>query len=69
MTQWHDPVVEEVRRIREQQAAEVNYDLEAIFERARRRQKQSKHKTVSFASAATSDNRQEQQDALHIPVA
>ena len=29
MTQWHDPVVEEVRQIREQQAAELNYDLKA----------------------------------------
>ena len=53
MTQWHDAVVEEVRRIREQQAAELDYDLKAIFERARRRQQQSKRKTVSFATAAT----------------
>ena len=56
MTQWRDPVVEEVRRIREQQAAEMDYDLAAIFERARRRQKQSKRKTVSFANAATSSD-------------
>ena len=57
MTQWHDPVAEEVRRMREQQAAEVNYNLEVLLERARRRQKQSKRKTESFASAATSANR------------
>jgi hypothetical protein len=56
MTHWHDPIVEEVRRIREQQAAELDYDLKAIFERARRRQKHSKHKTVSFASTAPSEN-------------
>jgi hypothetical protein len=56
MTHWHDPIVAEVRRIREQQAAELDYDLKAIFERARRRQKQSKHKTVSFADAAKSEN-------------
>jgi hypothetical protein len=56
MTQWHDPIVEEVRRIRDQQAAELNYDLKAIFDRARRRQKQSKRKTVSFANATTSDS-------------
>lgn len=55
MTQWCDPIVEEVRRIRDQQAAELDYDLKAIFERARRRQKQSKRKTVSFANAAASD--------------
>ena len=56
MTQWHDPIVEEVRRIREQQAAELDYDLKAIFERARRRQKQSKRKTVSFADAVAPIN-------------
>lgn len=69
MIQWHDPVVEEVRRIREQQAAEVNYDLDAIFERARRRQKQSERKTVSFASTATSANRPEKRAARPRPVA
>ena len=56
MTQWHDPVVEEVRRIRERQAVELDYDLKAIFERARRRQGQSKRNTVSFANATTPDN-------------
>jgi len=55
MTAWHDPVVEEVRRIRDQQAAELDYDLKAIFERARRRQKQSKRKTVSFANVVALD--------------
>ena len=63
MTQWHDPVVEEVRHIRKQQAAELSYDLKAIFERTRRRQKQSKRKTVSFASAAVADNRQPRVEA------
>ena len=56
MTQWHDPIVEEIRRIRDQQAAELDYDLKAIFERARRRQKQSKRKTVSFTDAVTSES-------------
>jgi hypothetical protein len=60
MTHWHDPIVEEVRRIREQQAAELDYDLKAIFERARQRQKQSKRKTVSFVSAAELENHQAQ---------
>jgi len=64
MPQWHDPVVEEVRRVREQQAAELDYDLTALFERARRCQKQSKRKTVSFADAASSDKRPERQPPL-----
>jgi hypothetical protein len=55
MTHWRDPVVEEVRCIREQQAAELNFDLKAIFERARRRQEQSKHETVSLASSVMID--------------
>ena len=33
-----DPVVEEVRRIKESQAAKFNYDVRAIGEDARRRQ-------------------------------
>jgi hypothetical protein len=64
MTKWHDPIVEDVRHIREQQAAELGYDLTALFERARRRQKQSERKTVSFADAASSDKRPERQAAL-----
>ena len=64
MPQWHDPVVEEVRRVREQQAAALDYDLKALFERARRRQKQSRRKTVSFADAASSDTRPEHKAAL-----
>ena len=32
-----DPVVAEIRRIREELAAEFNYDLDAIVEDARRR--------------------------------
>ena len=59
----YDPVVEEVRQIREQQAAELNFDLKAIFACARRRQKQSKRKTVSFADAAVSDNHQTRTEA------
>jgi len=56
MTSGHDPVVEEVRRLLDAQVAELDHDLKAIFERARRRQKQSKRQTVSFANAATSEN-------------
>jgi len=63
MTQWHDPIVEEVRNIREQQAAELHFDLEAIFERARERQEHSPHKTVSFATAPMSANRKLKSEA------
>ncbi len=44
-----DEIVEEVRRIREQQAAKLNFDLKAILADARDRQKHSGHRVVSFA--------------------
>lgn len=44
-----DPIVEEVRRIRQKQAAKYNYDVKAILEAARKRQKRSGAKVVSFA--------------------
>lgn len=45
---WKDKIVEEVRRIRDEQAAKFNYDIEAIVADARKRQTESGRKTVSF---------------------
>ena len=45
---WKDEIVEEVRRIRDAQAAKFNYDIKAIVEDARKRQEASGRKTVSF---------------------
>ena len=38
---WSDPIVEEVRRIRDAHAARFNYDLDAIFLDIKEREKQS----------------------------
>ncbi|HOX87820.1 MAG TPA: hypothetical protein PLY04_17700 [bacterium] len=46
---YNDPIVDEVRKIREQQAEEYGYDLDKIIEQAAIRQKESNHPTVSFA--------------------
>jgi len=35
---WEDPIVAEVHRVREQLAAEFNYDIKAIFADLRKRQ-------------------------------
>ncbi|MEX1231143.1 MAG: hypothetical protein WEB58_12935 [Planctomycetaceae bacterium] len=43
-----DPIVEEVRAIREQLAAECNFDIRKIIDDAQRRQKASKSRIVSF---------------------
>jgi hypothetical protein len=43
-----DPIVEEVRRIREHHAAEFHYDIDAIFADYKRLEAESKRKHVSF---------------------
>ncbi len=43
-----DEIVEEVRKERQEQAAQWNFDLKAILADARKRQAQSGHKVVSF---------------------
>lgn len=45
---FEDPIVEEVRRIRDKLAARFDYNIEAIVENARKEQEASGHKTVSF---------------------
>ena len=43
-----DPIVAEIRQIRDKLAAKFNYDVAAIARDARKRQKASKHKVVSL---------------------
>ncbi|HUT13832.1 MAG TPA: hypothetical protein VMY42_25310 [Thermoguttaceae bacterium] len=45
---FRDPIVEEVRKARDEYARRFNYDLDAICRDLRERQKKSKHKVVSF---------------------
>ncbi len=44
-----DPIVEEIHKIREEYAAEFDYDVDAMFEELRLRQSISSRKIVSFA--------------------
>jgi hypothetical protein len=43
-----DPIVDEVRRVREDEAAKYGFDVKAILVAAKRRQRRSRHKVVSF---------------------
>ncbi len=43
-----DHIVEEVRKIREAQAAKLNFDIKAIIAEAQKKQKLTSHKLVSF---------------------
>ena len=48
-----DPMVAEVRRIRDEYAAKFNYDLNAIFRDIKERERKSGRTYVSFADDAT----------------
>lgn len=43
---WNDPIVEEVRRAREEYAAEFDYDLDAIYRDLKKREAEGEFKTV-----------------------
>ena len=45
---WQDPIVEEVRAIREAYAAQFNYDLQAIYHDLKAQERQYGWQTVSF---------------------
>ena len=43
-----DPIVEEVRKVRDEHAAQFNYDLDAIYADMKRIETESKEPRVSF---------------------
>ena len=45
---WQDPIVAEVRKIREAHAAQYNYDLRAIYAALKKVEEQSQRSKVSF---------------------
>jgi hypothetical protein len=45
-----DPIVAEVRKIRDELAARFNYDVHAIGRDARKRERTSGHKVVNLAA-------------------
>ncbi|MEO5333256.1 MAG: hypothetical protein H7839_14670 [Magnetococcus sp. YQC-5] len=47
---WEDPIVEEIRKIREEHAARFNYDLDAIYKDLKRLEEESGRKMVSLQS-------------------
>jgi hypothetical protein len=48
-----DPIVEEVRRIKEEHAAQYGYDVRKMAEALRRQQSESGRKIVSFVRPPT----------------
>lgn len=50
---WSDPIVDEVRRVRDAYAARFDYDLRAIYRDLKEREKRSGRKIVSYAESPT----------------
>jgi hypothetical protein len=48
MTVWVDPIVEEVRKVRDALAARFNYDLNALFDHLKELERTSGRKYVSY---------------------
>jgi hypothetical protein len=46
--QWEDPIVAEVRAIREACAAQYGFDLDALYQALKKEEQQSDRPTVSF---------------------
>jgi hypothetical protein len=46
---WIDPIVEEIHRIREEYAAQFDYDLERIYQDLKEQEARSGREFVSFA--------------------
>ena len=49
---WRDPIVAEVRKVKERLAAKFNYDIDAMFRDLREREKTSGHRYVDLSKPA-----------------
>ena len=45
---WHDPIVDEIHKIREEHAQKFNFDLKSIYVDLKEREKKSGIQTVSL---------------------
>jgi hypothetical protein len=56
LDEWIDPIVEEVRKYREEHAAKFNYDIEAIVRDIKKREKESGRTYISPPSRQEKEN-------------
>ena len=62
-----DPIVDEVRRARDSHAARFNYDLDAIFQDIKERERKSGYKFVQGVARQTAPNQPLQSTGAAIP--
>ena len=65
----NDPIVEEVRRIRDAHAARFNYDLDAIFQDIKERERKSCHQFISGVARLAVPTQALQPTGAAMPVA
>jgi hypothetical protein len=65
----NDPIVDEIRCIRDAHAARFNYDLDAIFRDIKKQEKESGRKFVSFSSGEAAVSQPHQPTGAAIPTA
>ena len=63
----NDPIVDEVRRVRDAHAAMFNYDLDAIFQDIKEQERTSGLKFVSYPPRRTEPNKAMQPAGVAIP--
>ncbi|MEO5328546.1 MAG: hypothetical protein H7829_09890 [Magnetococcus sp. THC-1_WYH] len=56
---WTDPIVEEVRKNREEFSAQFNFDMRAMVKALQEMEKESGRKLVSFAPNALKEKSEE----------
>ena len=56
---WSDPIVDEVRRVRDAYSARFNYDLRAIYCVLKEQEKRSGREIVSYAESSTGAKREQ----------
>jgi len=64
----NDPIVDEIRRVRDAHAARFNYDLDAIFRDIKERETKSRHKFVSGVARPVMPNQALQPTGAAAPV-
>ena len=65
----NDPIVDEVRRVRDAHAAMFNYDLDAIFQDIKEQEKKSGLEFVSYPPRRTEPNQALHPTGAALPVA
>lgn len=61
---WQDPIVEEVRQVREAHAAQYNFDLHAIYQALKEQEDQNEREKVVFTARRIPPLKQEMKSAV-----